>query len=135
MRRQESVKSGAATLLFAIAAGILIFAAIMWIAADYFVHSNDKVSVTDGGELSSEEVTELLEIYGIRLSAAEQLSRMEKREYYDFYLYWIDKCEIQNYNVTLECRLTSGDNYSLLFTNKTEYYSTPEEFYAAFRYQ
>ncbi len=55
--------------------------------------------------------------------------------FYDFYLYCIENCEIERFEVTLRYVLDNGHSYSLYFKRTSNFYSTPEEFYAAFRYQ
>ncbi len=53
--------------------------------------------------------------------------------FYDFYLYWLENCELDRYSITLRYILASNSGYSINFKKDSPYYNTSEEFYAAFR--
>ncbi len=89
--------------------------------------------ISEGEDLSHYDGTYRLKI--IQDDMSDEFVPGKLDWFYDFYVYWIDNIELPVYSVTLLYDLTNGGYYSLSFHDESPYYSTAEEFYAAFRYQ
>ncbi len=57
----------------------------------------------------------------------------ERDWFYDLYLYCIDNCEIESYSGSFSYIMENNHSFILYYNDETRY-STPEEFYADFRF-